>query len=238
FKAEGVNFRGSFHAPYTILSSSIDYSSVPQMALLVGIAVGLIASSPGVKVFGEEKLVYNREAASGHNRLAYYTGKTLSTLPRMVVANVHFTAAFLLLGTPRIAWPAAFCANLVYFWCVYGLAAMVSMLARREDGPLLAVMASLIVGVLNGMSPTLTTVRGWRLEWLWRALPGTWLAEAYFEKNVGGWGGLYDVADASEASGYRLGKFGWDCVVLAIVGGIYRVLAFGLMRAVSQRGKG
>lgn len=54
----GQNFRGIFHTPYEMLSSSADYASVPQMSLLVGLAVGLTASAPGVKIFGEEKLVY------------------------------------------------------------------------------------------------------------------------------------------------------------------------------------
>ncbi|KAL8805817.1 MAG: hypothetical protein Q9182_001729 [Xanthomendoza sp. 2 TL-2023] len=238
FKAEGINFRGYYLPPYTILSSSIDYSSVPQMALLVGIAIGLIASSPGVKIFGEEKLVYWREASAGHNRLAYYTGKILSTFPRMVVACLHFTATFMVLCTPRIDWGAAFVANLLYFYTIYGLASIVSMLTRREDGPLLAVMASLIVGVLNGMSPTLSVVAEWHMAWFWRALPGTWLAEAYFEKNVGGLGYLYAIEHASQGSGYRVGKFGWDCCVLGIIGTVYRVLAFLGMRFLDQRGKG
>ncbi|KAL8764921.1 MAG: hypothetical protein Q9209_007814 [Squamulea sp. 1 TL-2023] len=238
FKTEGVNFRGFFLPPYAILSSSIDYSSVPQMALLVGIAIGLIASSPGVKIFGEEKLVYWREASSGHNRFAYYLGKVLSTFPRMIVACLHFTATFMLLSTPRIDWGSAFLANLLYFYTIYGLASILSMLTRREDGPLLAVMASLIVGVLNGMSPNLSVVEDWHMSWFWRALPGTWLAEAYFEKNVGGLGYLYAIEHASEKSGYRLGKFGWDCCVLGIIGTVYRVLAFGGMRFLNQRGKG
>ena len=238
FKSEGINFRGFYLPPYTILSSSIDYSSVPQMALLVGIAIGLIASSPGVKIFGEEKLVYWREASSGHNRLAYYIGKVLSTVPRMLVACLHFTATFMLLATPRISWSHSFLANLLYFYTIYGLASILSMCTRREDGPLLAVMASLIVGVLNGMSPNLSVVSGWHMSWFWRALPGTWLAEAYFDKNVLPLGYLYGIEDASRATGYRLGKFRWDCCVLGIIGTVYRVVAFGCMRVVNQRGKG
>ena len=237
-KSEGISFRGNYLEPYTILSSSLDYSAVPQMSLLVGIAIGLIASSPGVKIFGEEKLVYWRESSSGHSRLGYYLGKVVSTVPRMLVACLHFTAMFHVLSTPRIDWGSAFLANLLYFWCIYGLASILSMCSRREDGPLLAVMASLIVGVLNGMSPNLTVVGDWHLSWLWRSLPGTWLAEAYFGKNVGWLGYLYSVGDASRATGYRLGGFGWDCCVLGIIGVVYRVIAFGLMRVVNQRGKG
>ncbi|KAL9016530.1 MAG: hypothetical protein Q9185_006107 [Variospora sp. 1 TL-2023] len=238
FKSKGINFRGFYLEPYALLSSSIDYSSVAQMSLLVGIAIGLIASSPGVKIFGEEKLVYWREASSGHNRFAYYLGKVISTFPRMFVACLHFTATFMLLATPRIDWGAAFLAHLLYFYTIYGLASILSMCTRREDGPLLAVMASLIVGVLNGMSPNLTVVADWRMTWLWRALPGTWLAEAYFDKNVGGLAYLYAIGHASEATGYRLGNFGWDCAVLGVIGTVYRGVAFGLMRVVDQRGHG
>ncbi|KAL8668284.1 MAG: hypothetical protein Q9168_007087 [Polycauliona sp. 1 TL-2023] len=238
FKAEGINYRGFYLPPYAILSSSIDYSSVPLMAVLVGIAIGLIGSSPGVKIFGEEKLIYSREASSGHNRLAYYLGKVISTFPRMVAACLHFTALFMLLATPRIGWGAAFLANLLYFYTIYGLASIVSMLTRREDGPLLAVMASLIVGILNGMSPNLAQVAEWHMLWFWRILPGTWLAEAYFDKNVGVLGGLYAIQHASTSTGFRLGKYGWDCCVLGIIGTIYRVLAFLAMRFLNQRGNG
>lgn len=146
FQRKGELFVGIFHEPYDILSSAIDYGAIPQMALLVGVAIGLTASAPGVKVFGEKKLVYWREAAAGHNRLAYYIGKVLSTGPRMFLACFHLSTMFLLLSTPRISWGAAFLANFLYFYCIYGLASCISMATRREDGPLLSVMASLIVG--------------------------------------------------------------------------------------------
>lgn len=54
--SHGNNFTGLYLQPYEPLSSAVVYGSVPQMALLVGLAIGLTASSPGVKVFGEEKL--------------------------------------------------------------------------------------------------------------------------------------------------------------------------------------
>jgi ABC-2 type transporter len=46
--------------------------------MLMGMAVGLAGSPAGVKTFGEEKLVYYREAAAGHSRIAYYVGKVIS----------------------------------------------------------------------------------------------------------------------------------------------------------------
>jgi hypothetical protein len=227
--SHGINFQGLFHFPYEVLSSSLNYAAVPQMALLVGLSIGLTASSPGVKIFGEEKLVYWREAAAGHHRLAYHVGKVASTLPRMALANLHFTTVFLLLATPRIPFPAAFIANLLYFWCIYGLASCISMLTRREDGPLLAVMTSLIAGVLNGLSPSLAQVRVWHMQWLWRASPGTWLAELYFDQNVRPLAYLYHVDHAAGYLGYRLGHFQRDLYMLFVLGLVYRVVAFVLM---------
>jgi ABC-type multidrug transport system ATPase subunit len=223
---KGENFSGIFLPPYDLLSSSIDYSSVPQMAQLVGIAIGLTASAPGVKIFGEEKLVFWREAAAGHNRFSYYIGKAVSTVPRMALANFHFTTLFFLLSTPRISYPAAFVSNLLYFYCIYGLASCVSMVTRREDGPLLAVMSSLIVGVLNGMSPSLQSVRSWHIVWIWRAGPGTWLAEAYFTENVTPLNYLYQIDVARASMGYLLGRFNEDLLMLLALGTIYRIVAF------------
>jgi len=224
--AKGDNFNGLYIQPYEILSSAVAYSSILQMSLLVGLAIGLSASSPGVKIFGEEKLVYWREAASGHNRFAYYLGKVLSTIPRMFLANVHFTTLFMLLSTPKISWGDAFLANQLYFWCIYGLSSCVSMIVKREDGPLIATLTSLIVGVLNGMSPSLAKVTKWHMIWLWRTFPGTWLAEGYYDQNVSPLGYLFQIEVASKAVGFNLGRYGFDMVVLFLLGLLYRIVAF------------
>lgn len=223
---KGALFHGIYLPPYELLSVSLDIVTVPMMALLVALSIGLTASAPGVKIFGEEKLIYWREAAAGHNRFAYYLGKVLSTTPRMILACLHFSVLFLLLATPQISWINAFIAHLLYFYCIYGLSSCISMVARREDGPLLAVMASLIVGVLSGASPRLAKARAWHLVWLWRASPGVWLAEIYFDQNVRPLAYLYDVEQARKSIGFLFDQFGKDLILLFCIGTIYRVVAF------------
>lgn len=164
FGSQGHLFQGLYHAPFTLLSSAVDYQSVPQIGLLGAMAIGLAASAPGVKVFGEEKLVYYRETASGHSRFAYYVGKVLSTLLRIVLSSFHFTVFFGVLATPLMGFGQMFVANFMYFWCIYGLAGCVAMVSKREDGPLLAVFASLVIGILGGVAPPLSKVKVWRLE--------------------------------------------------------------------------
>lgn len=231
----GINFRGIFHHPYELLSSSTDYTSVPEMSLLIGLATGIIASPPGVKTFGEEKLIYAREASSGHNRLAYYVGKVLSTLPRMILSSLHFTTLFMYLSTPRISWGAAFVANLLYSYCIYGLSSCVSMVTRREDGPLIATMTSLVIGIISGVKPSLRTVGGWHMTWLWRASPGTWLSEAYFTENITPYRYLYQIDEAATGTGFRLGRYSLDLMVLFMLGTMYRVVAFGALRLFNRR---
>lgn len=123
---EGVLFTGIYKAPFQVLSVATDNISVPELALLIVIAVGLVSGAPGVKVFSEETLLYRREAEAGHSRIAYFLAKNVSVLPRMVFACLHFSALIFVLSTPIIPWGIAFVTNLAYFYCIYGLASVMS----------------------------------------------------------------------------------------------------------------
>ncbi|TKA31766.1 hypothetical protein B0A50_01844 [Salinomyces thailandicus] len=230
FASNGHLFQGIYHPPFTLLSSAVDYASTPQIGLLGAMAIGLAASAPGFWIFGEEKLMYYRETASGHSRSAYYVGKLLSTLLRIGLSSLHFTVFFGILATPLISFPKMYAANMMYFWCIYGLASVVSMVVKREDGPLIAVLASLIIGVLGGVAPPLSKVKTWHMEWFWRSSPGVWFAEAYFTENLMPLGYLYQLELASDSVGYTLGRFGLDIWVLFLIGVVYRIIAyFGLI---------
>ncbi|KAF2724916.1 hypothetical protein K431DRAFT_281389 [Polychaeton citri CBS 116435] len=226
FSSSGHLFQGIYHPPFTMLSSAVDYSSTPQLGLLGGMAIGLAASAPGFWIFGEEKLIYWRETASGHSRSAYYVGKLVSTLPRIGLSSLHFTVFMGILATPLISFQNMYCLNLLYFWCIYGLASVVSMLVKRENGPLLAVLASLIIGVLGGVAPPLSKVKTWHMEWFWRLSPGVWFTEAYFTENTTPLAFLYDVNVASKAVGFTLNQYAMDAGMLFLIGAIYRVVAY------------
>ncbi|KFA46153.1 hypothetical protein S40293_03813 [Stachybotrys chartarum IBT 40293] len=226
---EGVLFTGIYNEPYQILSVATDFRSAPEMALLVAIAIGLVSGAPGVKVFSEEMLLHRRESEAGHSRIAYFVAKVLSVVPRMALACLHFTTPLLLLSTPIVRWEIALLANLLYFYCIYGLANVVSMIVRREDAPLFATMLSLIVGILSGSAPPLAQVRDWHMEWLWRASPGTWLAEVYFGQLVNPFTYLYNTELAAEATGFHLTWIWRNMGTLLGIGTIYRIIAFAMM---------
>jgi len=224
---KGVLFTGLYLKPYDVLSVSSDFKSAPEMALLTAIAIGLVSAAPGVKVFSEELLLHKREAEAGHSRLAYFLAKSFAVLPRMALTCLHFTTPLLLMAVPVISYSAAFLVNLLYFYCIYGLASCVSMVVRREDAPLFATMFALVVGILSGAAPPMSSVVEWKLEWLWRASPGVWLAEYYFGQLVAPFSNLYNVKLASDLVGFHLDWRWRNLGILAAIGTIYRTIAFG-----------
>ncbi|KAK2609186.1 hypothetical protein QQS21_002268 [Conoideocrella luteorostrata] len=223
---KGVMFIGFYKQPFNVLSIATDMISVPQLALLTAIGIGLVSAAPGVRVFSEEMLLQRRESEAGHSQLAYFMAKILAVIPRMILTCLHFTTLMMILSNPIISWGLAFIANLMYVYCIYGLASCISMVTKREDAPLFATMISLIVGILSGAAPPLSQVKKWGIEWLWRASPGTWLAELYFGQLVAPFGYLYDVDLASELTGFRLYWTWRNILILFAIGTIYRVLAY------------
>lgn len=222
----GMLFRGLYRGSFSILSPAIDVASAPQLSMLTGLAVGLISSAPGVRVFSEEILMQRREADAGHSQMAYFVAKVLATLPRILCACLHFSVVLLFLGRLAIPWGVAFAANLCYFWCIYGVAGLISLLAKREDAPLLATMASLILGILCGAAPNLAQVANWKLLWLWRMSPGVWLTELYFGELVSPTGYLYQTELAAQAMGLDLDATARNLGILLALGVAYRLMAY------------
>ncbi|KAJ4400756.1 hypothetical protein N0V85_005678 [Neurospora sp. IMI 360204] len=222
----GAFFRGQYHKPYDDLSLRADYASAPQMEMLNTLAIAFSSAAPGVKVFSEEILVYRREAEAGHSRVAYFLAKTISVLPRMTLACLHFSAPWFLVSVPVIPFWTAFLANLLYMYCIYGVASCLSMVVKPKDAPLRATISILIVGILSGATPSLRQAKDWHLEWLWRAGPGVWLGELYFGQLVRPFGYLYDVQMASEATGYQLDRKWPNILAMLGIGTAYRLLAF------------
>lgn len=135
-------------------------------------------------------MTFYRESQCGHSRSAYFLGKNLAVCFRMMVSSLHFTAFYLVLAAPMIPFNSQLVLGFLYSYCklvcskseiyiylfiiiigIYGLGFVVSAVTRREDGPMLCMLLSLIVSALSGCAPRLSTVREWHLEWFWYSWP-------------------------------------------------------------------
>ncbi|KAE8419482.1 P-loop containing nucleoside triphosphate hydrolase protein [Aspergillus pseudocaelatus] len=221
YESKGHIFQGYFREPFQPLSSAVDYKSVPTAGLLSSLAI---------------KMVFGQEVHSGHSASAYFIGKDLCTLPRILISTLHFTAFLKVLAATVIPVHILFCINAAYFFCIYGLASLVASLAPRQDALLLAMLTSLTAGVLDGSGPRLDQVKHWKMGWLWYICPGTWYSEAWFSEHVMPFSYLYDTDAAARFTGYITGRTGFDIGLMIVIGVVYRILAYLSLSLPRMRG--
>ncbi|KAJ3274969.1 hypothetical protein HK104_003993 [Borealophlyctis nickersoniae] len=227
--AQGELYKGVYVKPYTLLSPAPLEFLVPLYGLLIGLAVGLAGAPAGVKIFGEEKPVYWREAAAGHNRVSYYIGKTFASVYRLTLSSLHFAAIYYFLATPMLSFGTQFLVTFLMFFGVYGLAAIVSMLVKRENANLLAVVFGLFAAVFCGYGPTLTQASDWNIIFIWEMSFNKWGAEAMYSASLEPYRGVFDIDASAEQFGYTLGQVGKDLGIMFVIGIVQRVVAFGLL---------
>ncbi|KAJ3109992.1 hypothetical protein HDU96_006992 [Phlyctochytrium bullatum] len=225
----GELFIGVPVAPYQLISPATLQWLIPQLGLLIGISCGLAGAPAGVKVFGEEKSVFWREAAAGHNRLAYFLGKVFASAYRFVLTAFHFSSIFAFLATPQSPFGSLFSNLLLQFYCVYGMSAVVSMMVRRENAALLAVVTSLFAAVFCGYGPTVRAARKWGIEFIWHLSFNRWATEAFFSEELRVFRDVYDVDSAAYHYGFTLNQVPNNLLYMFLIGIGLRVAAYLLM---------
>ncbi|TPX55433.1 hypothetical protein PhCBS80983_g05319 [Powellomyces hirtus] len=222
-------FSGVYVVPYTLLSPSPVSWFVPLLGLLVGIIVSLAGAPAGVKVFSEERTVYWREAASGHNRFAYYVGKTVAAAYRFIISSLHFTATYVFLAKPQSDFATQFLTMMLLFYGVYGMAALVSMITSRQNANLMAVIVCLFASIFCGFGPSIKDAKSWGIIFIWQLSYNRWAAEVLFTEYLIPFRGVYDIDAVAESTGYTLDRVGYDIGMIVLLGAVWRVLAFFCM---------
>ncbi|KAJ3329639.1 hypothetical protein HDU76_007506 [Blyttiomyces sp. JEL0837] len=205
-------FNGIYWGRYVSLSPApMDLLSL--YGLLIGIAVALAGAPAGVKVFGEEKPVFWREAAAGHSKLAYYLGKTISTIYRLVLTSLHFTALYMILAKPVLDVYTQYAVVFLQFWGVYGISCIISMIVRRENAPLLSVVVGLFAAVFCGYGPSLTQAKRWNIMFIYELSFNKWAAEAQYAASTAMYKDRYNVEFMAQIWGYSLTQINKDLIM-------------------------
>ncbi|KAJ3202526.1 hypothetical protein HDU67_000461 [Dinochytrium kinnereticum] len=221
-------FNGIYDGIYVLLSPAY-LDLVSLYGLLLGISIALAGAPAGVKVFGEEKTVFWREAASGHSKMAYYFGKTLATVYRLILTSLHFTAMYMILARPIISVFEHYALVFLQFWGVYGMSCIVSLIVRRENASLLAVVICLFAAVFCGYGPNLVQAGKWNLLWLFELSFNKWAAEAHYASSLSIYKGIYDIQFSADLFGYSLTQITRDYVFCFILGIASRIIGFLLL---------
>ncbi|KAI8607512.1 P-loop containing nucleoside triphosphate hydrolase protein, partial [Chytriomyces sp. MP71] len=226
----GEALTGMFIQPYTALGASPKYWFVGLYGLLVGLSISLAATPSGVKVFGEEKAVYLREAEAGHNIHAYYLGKNLASIYRVILSAGHFCGIYYLLAQPPIDIGIQFAIIFLNFVGTYGVGMMVSMVVKRENAPLLGVTIALIWEVLCGFGPSITDATDGGYIFLYDIGVNRWMAETQFTLWVEAYN-IYDKTIAANVFGYQFGNTARNIGLMVVVCIGYRIITYLLFLA-------
>jgi len=227
-------FRGVLKPPYSLISPSPLPTILPTLGLDISLAIAVAAAPAAVKMFSEERVVYYREASSGHHPLPYFLGKYLAVLPRFTVSALHFASIFSFFAKPTTPLEMMFSLVLLNFYCVYGLSALCSMVVRRENAALLGTIVALVAATMCGFGPSLTQARKWGTAWSLDMSYARWSNEAFFSLESHEYLVAFDVSAISDYWGYTLGRVEMDFLIMFGIGTIYQIIAFVLLVVVDR----
>lgn len=88
------------------------------------------------------------------------------------------------------------------YYCVYGLSAIVSMLVKRENSSLLAVVVCLFSAVFNYFGPTKNDAENWGINFIWEMSYSKWATEALYTEEVTPMSNIYNIDAAAFVYGY------------------------------------
>jgi ABC-type multidrug transport system ATPase subunit len=180
--------------------------------------------------FGEEKLVFKREAAGGVSRLAYFMAKCVVDLPFLTFNTLLFTSLFYFFLYPHGTFRhyVIFCFLIVY--ASYGCGYLVSICTRKQNATVTGVVVSVVLSVCAGTHPALKQVkRTPPLYWLWCLSFQRWIGELFYIYEVGSYSPEYEVKGGFDMTGFNPDNESLDIGMAVLLGTLCRVGAFVIL---------
>ena len=234
-------YSGILRPPYTPLSPAPLEALLPSLGLYVSMSLGIAGAPAAVRIFGEERDVFLREAASGHSTFSYFVAKNVATLPRMMLAGLHFAGFFSMLARPSSSFLWLFTLSMGILWGVYGVSFLVSMTVSRANAALLGVISTLSAAFMCGFGPTLVQGREWGVVAIVQELSyARWATEFWLHAETLPYRNLFFVTEVFQgAFGYTLDRPDVDVVMMIVIGLGLRTAAYaGLLLLARWRGGG
>eukprot|EP01137_Pigoraptor_chileana_P003259 Opistho-2@43188 len=196
-----------------------------QMGFYIAMGVGIISAAVAVGTFGDDLVVYWRDASTGIHSSAYFVGKSIADCIKIVVHTSFFLSMFYILAAPLASYGKMF--GLMYFliYCVYGVGYIGSVFLSRETSGFVSVIIAIIWSLCTGVVFD-TKAMG---PFAYISYP-KWFGESVFdiESAPVAYSGLSTYADTRY--GYKLGNYGTSIGAMFIIGLVLRAIAFAGLR--------
>ncbi|ORY50030.1 hypothetical protein BCR33DRAFT_847262 [Rhizoclosmatium globosum] len=199
--------------------ASLEAWFIAMYGMLIGIAISLAAAPAGVNV-----------------TTAYFIGKNLSVIPRIVFSSAHFFALYYYLAQPPIAIGIQFALLFLNFFGIYGMGMFISMIISQQNAPLIAVTVGLISEVLCGFGPSLSTATADGYVFILNIGLNRWAAEAQFWEWAKPYEKVFDEYLLSYSYGYQKGNTVKNMIIMFALGFAYRLIAYVFLLFVLKAG--
>eukprot|EP00002_Diphylleia_rotans_P014241 TRINITY_DN2776_c0_g1_i1.p1 TRINITY_DN2776_c0_g1~~TRINITY_DN2776_c0_g1_i1.p1 ORF type:complete len:894 (+),score=204.72 TRINITY_DN2776_c0_g1_i1:62-2743(+) len=196
---------------------------------LIAWGIGFAGIASAVGTFGNEKVVYWRESASGLNPLSYFLSKVLADIPRIVLASTLFFLAYIFVFTPVGSLGDLYVIMLMLYWAGFSSGYFISQLVRVEVAPLVGVAFALVWAIVfSGSNPRLPEVDndfGSGAMFFWDISYARWAVEAFYLMNVKPFD-YVDIDPGLEYWGYELSHFAECLGRIFGIGVLWQALAY------------
>lgn len=134
-----------------------ELAQLPVSGALTSLAIGLTTIISSTRCFGNERVVFWRESASGLNRWAYFIGKNLSEIPRLLFIPLFYLVIFQQMTSIETGYHglSEYMVLLAAVWSVSGLGYCVSLLVSPANSQLAGVLVVLMMLMCNGVFVTI-----------------------------------------------------------------------------------
>lgn len=150
-----VILMGFFGLLFGSLSRNVTVSGLPVMILWLGIGMQLFLAVSVLRVFGNERLIYWREAARasgmGLSPAAYFLGKDIVQIPRLCLLVLSFTAVFYTFAAPSPTFLHYYTVLGTCGYVVAGYAYVISIFLEPKASQLFAVVLALVLTAMSGV---------------------------------------------------------------------------------------
>ncbi|KAJ2998066.1 hypothetical protein HDV02_004891 [Globomyces sp. JEL0801] len=222
----GRLYSGVFVQPFELISPSSKERDPVVAYFYIGLLVCIACASSGCNVFGTELGIFERETNAGHNRTAYFLAKTISVIPRILMSSLHFTGVWYALVNPRISFLNMYCMIFFNYYCVWGISAVVSVMARQRSHAILATTISVLPALYCGSSPLLSEDSSVNRAILNLSF-NRYAAEFFYSLELDNYKDVYQIDTVSaKYSGYTLNRPYFDLLVMFGFGTFLRTLSY------------
>ncbi|RHZ83219.1 hypothetical protein Glove_99g53 [Diversispora epigaea] len=177
-------------APFIELPSCLKPNDTLQtVGVFTALGITFCGINAGTTTFGYEKVVYWRDTSSGMKTIPYFLAKVIADIPRMLIAGLMFSLAFILFYSYRSHFSEIFVIILLTYIASWELGYFLSAIFSKEKFGLVATGFALAFGmVLSGATPKLNTVESnnslkW-IYWMFDISAPRWAVEALYLKEL------------------------------------------------------